>query len=657
MVPALRERTRRSASRTLRFVNAIADVPRSGSDDIVVLDTSWTPDPSRPDEPTPVRPALTAVLDAENLFLTSLSLLDKWADARGLPEAFARDGVSWWFHARSFVRLDLQELLLWSRLLDILAPDGAFASFLVPDDRPLLAEAIRARRTRDPGPKVRITTGSAAVSSDRSGKPPAPRSPRRRRVIAPRRLARRLARTTLVVLRLRPKPIDREAILFGRLERLARQPGPLLAVVQAQSFHHVEVDGALVRRDPYVGPVIARLAARGRATVTLGLKIRHRRTPDWSLLEDDELLLPSSLLQLLPGASGGAEFERIEAAIAAQLAAVPEVPICDRGVDLGPAVTRIVADLGPWLASQMREMDQAGRLMDTLKPGMLLTGWEAARTAWLGAARHHGIPSIAIQHGVIYPDTPDYCRPENPALVKPDLTCVYGPYERAILTGQGRYAESAVVATGSPRVDPQGLQRLPEAERAAVRADLGVADGDRVLVISGGRMTIGDRMGTVPLLARVLDGPLPGVHLIVKLHPEEKVGEHYRHLVAGLARAGGYAVPPVTIIRDIDLYRLLRAADAHIGVFSTVLTDSVLAGVPNMIVVGQAWADLLGYVDAGVATPVRSVADVRAFMADPKSPSEDARRRFIDAHYMAGDAVGRIADLIAPVIAGSPDGA
>jgi hypothetical protein len=292
-------------------------------------------------------------------------------------------------------------------------------------------------------------------------------------------------------------------------------------------------------------------------------------------------------------------------------------------------------------------MDRAGRLMDILQPGMLLTGWEAARTAWLGAARRRGIPSIAIQHGVIYPATPDYCRPHHPALVRPEVTCVFGPYEREILTREGGYAESAVVATGSPRIDPLMSETpVSPAERAAVRADLGVADGDRILVVSGARMTVGDRLGTVPLLARVLDGALPGIHLVFKLHPEERNGQHYHDLITGLAQARGQAAPPITLTRDIDVYRLLRSADAHLGVLSTVLTDAVIAGTPNLIVVGQAQADLIGYVAAGVATPVRSADDVRAFMADPRPPDPEARRRFIAAHFVPGDAAGRIADLV-----------
>ena len=109
----------------------------------------------------------------------------------------------------------------------------------------------------------------------------------------------------------------------------------------------------------------------------------------------------------------------------------------------------------------------------------------------------------------------------------------------------------------------------------------------------------------------------------------------------------------MTVVGQADVYRLLQAADAHLGVLSTVLTDAVVVGVPNLIVVGQAQADLLGYVAAGVATPVRSVDDVRAALAAPTPPDPDARRRFLDAHYAAGDAAGRIASLVATVAAGS----
>ncbi len=130
------------------------------------------------------------------------------------------------------------------------------------------------------------------------------------------------------------------------------------------------------------------------------------------------------------------------------------------------------------------------------------------------------------------------------------------------------------------------------------------------------------------------------------MHPQDRGHADYRRLLVGLAAAGGYPPPALTTIRDTDVYRLLRSADAHLGQYSTVLTDAVVAGTPNMIAVGQAYADPLDHVAAGVAVPVRSVDEVRTFMADPRPPDDADRARFLDRHFEPGDATGRLADLL-----------
>ena len=73
-----------------------------------------------------------------------------------------------------------------------------------------------------------------------------------------------------------------------------------------------------------------------------------------------------------------------------------------------------------------------------------------------------------------------------------------------------------------------------------------------------------------------------------------------------------------------------------------------------MVAVGQAYEDIIGYVKAGVAVPVRSVGDVRAFMAAPVAPSPAARARFLEIHYRRGDAIGRIAKAITEMAPRAP---
>ena len=629
---------------TLRFVQDRAEAgPQRPSTDVVVLDTSWTPEPGERSDLIPVRPIVRDVLDRVNLFDESLERLDAWGEAADMGDRLMVGGVTWWFHARSFIRLDLHEMLLWAHVLADVAPPGRYARIEMPAIRGFLVQAARSSTARPApviatyGPPAMRRSAPAATGSLRAFARLAPYGVRRPVVLALRKVG------------FMPDFSARMALLEERLEALKQQPPAVMAVVRTASFHVIEDEDGAHRVDPYVTPVLNALEADGHQVVSIGLAVDIRERHDWEVINGEPRMLPMSFLsrrEPLPRGDG-----RISADANRRLRDIPRLSIDVEGFDLGPAIRSITGDLGLWFEKQRHGMLWAERVIETLQPSALFTGWEGARTMWLGAAHRLGVPTVAVQHGVIYPNNPDYYRPAHPGLVRPDVTCVYGPYERDLLLDGGRYKPGTVVVSGSPRVRPDDapMPATPD-ERDEVRAELGVADGDRLLVLSAARNPVGDEMHAISMAARLLDGPLPGVHVVVKLHPEEESGDPYERLLTGLARAGGYAPPALSIVRDMDLYRLLRAADAHLGLYSTVLTDAVLTGTPNMIAVGQAYADAIGYVPDGVAVPVATVDDVRAFMADPRPPTREARARFVEEHYRGGDATQRIATAITDLI-------
>ena len=66
----------------------------------------------------------------------------------------------------------------------------------------------------------------------------------------------------------------------------------------------------------------------------------------------------------------------------------------------------------------------------------------------------------------------------------------------------------------------------------------------------------------------------------------------------------------------------------------------------DLIATVDAHSDILGYVPAGVARPVRDVVGLLAALDDPWPPDPAARQAFLEEHFRSGDASALIADAI-----------
>jgi hypothetical protein len=633
----------------------------------VVLDRVWTPPADERADVGSIRPALAAVLDDIDAIDASLALLDRWALQAGLPEALSADGLTWWFQVRMLVRWDAHELLLWLEVLRRMC-DGVPTLELSAAGPPHLAAAASAWAGGAPTTRRLIGRKAGPGHTGRFAR-------RIRRAVTLRPRIARTARLALLAARglrhgvgLLPglsspasSATQRARALRERLAPLRDGRGGVIAVTWPKAYQQVrDADGQEHRTDPQLGPVLEHLEAEGRPVLSVGLGLDHRRDADWALLEADESLVPESLLTgdyLRP-----ADLLLTSGRAAAVIARAATVPARVGDADLGPALAALVEPYGgAWLDWQRLRLRWAERALRALRPGALFTDREASRAAWLAAAERTGIPSVAVQHGMIYAGSPEYFQPSDGRAepVRPDITCVFGPYERDQLIAAG-YDPESVLVTGSPRWDPAKEGEAAAAaggtsdEAKPLREALGVGTDERLLLVSVAHNPVLGDLHTFTSLARLLGGPLPGIHVVIKLHPQDQAASRHAQLLAGLARAGGYAEPKVTIVRDVDLRDILRAADAHLGQYSTVLSDAVISGTPNMIAIGQAHADSLDYVAAGVAVPVRRIDDVRAFLADPQPPSPELRAAFLRAHYRDGDAVARIAEVLREAADGAP---
>jgi hypothetical protein len=626
----------------LVFVLSPDDLPADrGGRRYVVTDEAWTAPSDGPDDVLAVRDLIVEGLAGRDLLAESLALLDGWAAGTDVVEASTVDGLSAWYHRRLHLWRWLHERLAWLAILERLLADDSVTWIDVPVDETALAEmATLAASAR--GLEIRVLPSSTAVHAP-GGSAVAPRPAADRRPIA--RLRRLPARLRSALRRAR---IDR------RFRRLVAEPPRLLVLVSPGDRQVITTADGPRERNPFLDPVIDALAGSTLDPIVLELG-GTSDGDDWARLAapTGARTIPGELLATrFSRPADVATAGRVEAA-AARVGAI-SAPLLVGRVDLGPLVrAELVSGIRGALAGRLRDLPRMRRLLKRMHPAGILLVNEYGRPEWLLAARAEGIPSAAIQHGIIHRFHVGYRYPARPPeLILPTRTYVFGDYEARLLTEESAYRPEEVVVAGSPRLDlaalgePDATSRA--AARAAVRAELVVAAGDRLVVVSTTAASVLTRFGVIPALGRLFDHPLERVHLVIKLHPAETDGGRYERLVQGIAAARGLPAPPMTVVKAIDLYRLLAAADAHLGSFSTVLTEATVIGTPNLLAAADAGGDLLDYAAAGVARPVGDGADLLRELdatQDATTPAaEAARAAFVREHFLPGAAAPRIRD-------------
>lgn len=300
----------------------------------------------------------------------------------------------------------------------------------------------------------------------------------------------------------------------------------------------------------------------------------------------------------------------------------------------------------PWA---IRSFEETREALQALTPDVLVlyaesSGWGRVAVA---AARAAGVPSVAMQHGLLYPRYYSYLhRSDEGDAPRPDRTALFGEAARRFLVEEGGYAPDTLTVTGSPRFDALVAQARGR-DRAALRAELGVLPDQKLLLVAsryrGIRETHPALGAAFARLAAAIEAD-PRLRGLVKPHPAESPAPYARDL-AGRTRTA-LAAP------DADLVALMAAADVLVTVESLSAVEALVLGLP--VVVLQHPTHLRALVEAGVALGVAPGADpaptLERALFDPatRDALAAARGRYVDdvACGADGQAVRRILDLI-----------
>ncbi len=303
-------------------------------------------------------------------------------------------------------------------------------------------------------------------------------------------------------------------------------------------------------------------------------------------------------------------------------------------------------------------MEQA---VEVEKPDLILVAGEnlSLGKAAVIVGKRNGLPILAIQHGNINSQYPEYLHTEGEISSKispgccplPDKTAVYGQWVKKVLVEDCNYPEAGVVVTGQPRYDV-----LARADRIFSREGFceryGLAPDRRIALVCTENLPIFEE--NIVFLRAVLKAlkESPEIQVVVKPHHAGKGGWHER--IAREEKANALILP-----KRFNTYEALYACDIILAFFSTTITEALILDKPAVVVNLTGRPDPMPYVESGVALGAYREQDIQPAIKDAlydeavRYRLAQARRRFIyeHAYLQDGQATMRVSELIKQMLA------
>ena len=221
----------------------------------------------------------------------------------------------------------------------------------------------------------------------------------------------------------------------------------------------------------------------------------------------------------------------------------------------------------------VRMLSTSKKMLERERPDAIIATYETGpwERALIIEGGLRGIPSIGLQHGMIYDNHYDYMHSsisvdpiKKPnAFIVPKITCVWGHLWKNNLTKKGHYPDDSVIITGHWRYD-----KINE-----IKNSLNGIELKKGLSIPSEKKIVGiltANLETLNCITICLDAILKYNDYIplIKLHPSDDIDA-----VRTLLKKLGY--PENTLFKG-DLYEFLFITDFVICQLSTVISEAIL---------------------------------------------------------------------------------
>ena len=295
-------------------------------------------------------------------------------------------------------------------------------------------------------------------------------------------------------------------------------------------------------------------------------------------------------------------------------------------------------------------LDTAARMIAQESAVAIIASYETgpwARAVLIQAARA-GIPTIGLQHGMIFEGDPDNLHlrvtndPNAPGFMVPEITCVWGPFWKDVLTKAGHYDPESVAITGYWRYDRLSEIRAQfDANQAKSRYAID-ASKKVVLFLSAGLETVRYLQTSLETIANRHE-----LVPLIKLHPGvDKPGPVIEMLK-------GIGVSERVLFQG-QLVEALLIADLVVSQYSTAIGEAALVDKPVIMVDLYNFRGGEDYIRSGICLYVTHSGDlnraIEKALYDQSTRSEmsSSREAFITRYFykLDGRAAERVVDAL-----------
>jgi len=332
-----------------------------------------------------------------------------------------------------------------------------------------------------------------------------------------------------------------------------------------------------------------------------------------------------------------------------------------KGVRLWPLIQHIMTVWVPLFVEEDIELIECAKAMiKAERPASIVIVFESGPygMASIIASNLKGIPTVALQHGLIHPRHFLYMHhrvttnlKEKPIAVPiPTKTAVYGNCVKDVLTKVGHYPEESVVVTGQPRYDLLAkADEIYDKEEICKTLGLNFAKRIVLLILSSYLQGVEDPREVVAS-AIIATSQFDDAQLVIKPHPGEC--SHVPQDVIAEMGADNVMIVPGYLNELLYISDIVINQGSTVGLEAMIMDKPVIninyTGLPDQMPFVESGAALGVYQEEELPLAIRSVFEDEELIAKIKI----AREHFVyeHAYKQDGKATERVVRLILEMV-------